>query len=261
MEKSAVAAAVAALAGIGAWLLFRPREASATPQAKASQASKPASKPAATVPASPPAPSPVPAASTAPSTSSSVPETLPVTGRYETAMDAFGEPDWVKVSTLPGRLVTRLPLLTTGPERDKGITYARATDATTRRLAQRLGARMATTGEMQAITSAPEVRIVSACTFPSDNPSVRMESMEAARRVDACYRSKIGEAPKDGTIYLGIGKHWIETQIPGRTGIYGLYSRENDPKSLIQKGGTSKHIDSHVDYSQTVFLVKDLEAS
>lgn len=260
MEKSAVAAAVAALAGIGAWLLFRPREASATTPAKTSQPSKPASQPAAAAPASTPAKPAVtaaPAAPTAPATSSAVPETLPSTGRYETALDAIAPPDWAKVSTLPGRLVTRLPLLTTGPERAKGVTYARATQVTTKTIADKFGARAPTIAEMQAIAQAPEVRIVSMCPQPA---GTSMSSLEWARRHDECVRKKIGEAPQDGVVYFTIGKHWAEPL--SEAAIYGFFRKDGDPSSVVQASSRTSHKPSpHVDYSQTVFLVKDLEAS
>lgn len=254
MEKGTLAAAVAALAGIGAWLLFRPREAAAT-SAKP-PASKPASKPAASTPAAAQAAKPA-AAPSAPATSSAVPETLPSTGRYETALDALGEPDWAKVSTLPGRLVTRLPLLTTGPERAKGITYARASQDTTREIAKRFGARAPTISEMKAIASAPEVRIVSLCSQPAGNS---MSSLEWSRRHDECVRKKIGDAPQDGVIYMGVGKHWVEPL--SEAAIYGFFRRDGDPSSVVQADSRTSHKPyPHVDYSQTVFLVKDLEAS
>jgi hypothetical protein len=256
MDKGTVAAAVAALAGIGAWLLFRPREASATTQAKTSQPSKPASKPAAAAPAKP-APTQAPAAPTAPATSSAVPDSLPSTGRYETALDAIAAPDWVKVSTLPGRLVTRLPLLTTGPERAKGVTYARATQVTTKTIADKFGARAPTIGEMQAIAQAPEVRIVSMCNQPAGDS---MASLEWARRHDECVRKKIGDAPQDGVVYFTVGKHWVEPL--SEAAIYGFFKRDGDPNSVLQANARTSHKPSpHVDYSQTVFLVKDLEAS
>lgn len=261
MEKSAVAAAVAALAGIGAWLLFRPREASATTSAKTSQPSKPTGKPtgkpSSAAPAAPKPAATTPAAPTAPSTSSAVPDSLPSTGRYETALDAIAAPDWVKVSTLPGRLVTRLPLLTTGPERAKGVTYARATQVTTKTIAERFGARAPTIAEMQAIAQAPEVRIVSMCNQPA-GPS--MMSLEWARRHDECVRKKIGDAPQDGVVYFTIGKHWVEPL--SEAAIYGFFKRDGDPNSVLQAHARTSHKGGpHVDYSQTVFLVKDLEAS
>jgi hypothetical protein len=251
MERGAVAAAVAALAGVGAWLLFRPREAAAKPSpSKAPGQPAAPGKPASTIPSST-------APSSAPATSQAVPETLPTTGRYETAADAFGAPDWAKVSTLPGRLVTRLPLLTTGPERAKGITYARASQDTTRELAKRLGARAPTLAEMQAIAQAPEVRIVSMCNQPAGSS---MSSLEWARRHDECVRKKIGDAPQDGIVYFTIGKHWVEPL--NEAAIYGFFAREGDPSSVVQASARTSHKGyPHVDYSQTVFLVKDLEVS
>jgi hypothetical protein len=254
VERGAIAAAVAALAGIGAWLIFRPREASATSPAKPSPAKPSPAKATTASPSAPSAPStpgaPKPAPATAPVTSSS----LPSTGRYETAMDAFGEPDWAKVSTLPGRLVTRLPLLTTGPERAQGVTYARATQDTTRELAKRFGARAPTLAEMDAISKAPEVVIVQMCNQP---PTSQMASLEWARKHDECVRSRIGEAPS-GPVYFTIGKHWVEPLADAA--IYGFFAKAGDPSSIVQRSARTLHrTGPHVDYSQTVFLVKDLE--
>jgi hypothetical protein len=264
VERGAIAAAVAALAGIGAWLIFRPREASATSPAKTStgKPSTPSAKPAqATQAAQAPKPAAPAQAPSAPATSAAAPAgPVPTMNRYETALDAFGEPDWVKVSTLPGRLVTRLPLRTTGPEQAQGIVWARATERTAQAVAKRFGARLPTAEELKAVASAPEVTIVQACTFPSDNPAIRMESSEAARQHDACVARKLGDSPEG--IPFTIGKFWVNGSCSdGKKPMYGFFSRAGDVSSLIQKGGCTTHKDLHVDYSSTVFLVKELDAS
>jgi len=186
---------------------------------------------------------------------------LPVKNRYETALESFAEPDWAKVSTLPGKLVTRVPLRTNGPEREQGIVWARASERRAQEVAKKFGARLPTADELRAVAAAPEVTIVRACTFPSNHPTIRMESSEAARRHDQCVTDSLGADPQG--IPFTIGKFWVDGSCPkpGKKPMYGFFSRAGDVKSLIQPGGCTFHDDLHVDYSSTVFLVKDLAAS
>jgi hypothetical protein len=271
VERTTVAAALAAAAGLGAWLFLRPRAASASSTEAPPVPPKPQAKPKpAAKPAPAPAPAPTPAAQATPTTDQVEPGSasaidsageLAKTNRYETAFENVGEPDWVKVSTLPGKLITRVPLRTTGPESAQGITWARATERTAQAIAKRFGARLPTADELRAVAKAPEVTIVQACTFPSDHKTIRMYSSEAARRADECVRKNLGENPAG--IPFTIGKFWVNgpCQKEGKKPMYGFFARKGDASSLIQKGGCTFHDDLHVDYSSTVFLVKDLAAA
>lgn len=104
---------------------------------------------------------------------------LPNVGRYETALEHFGAPEWVELAALRGLLVTREPLRTTGPEAEQGIVWARASERRAREVAAELGARLPTAAECEAIARDPQVRIVSMCAQPPDH---RMSSPAAGRR-------------------------------------------------------------------------------
>jgi hypothetical protein len=172
-------------------------------------------------------------------------------GRYETALEHFGAPEWVELSALPGLLVTREPLRCTGPEAEHGIVWARASERRAREVATSLGARLPTAAECEAIARDPRVRIISMCAQPPDH---RMMSPEWARRHDACVALKLAQLEADQMPWT-IGKHWVQAQV-GRTAMFGFYLRSRDPKSIVQRGGTTMHNAAHVDYAMTVALVK-----
>ena len=176
---------------------------------------------------------------------------LPNVGRYETALEHLGAPEWVELAALRGLLVTREPLRTTGPEAEQGIVWARASERRAREVAAELGARLPTAAECEAIALDPQVRIVSMCAQPPDH---RMSSPEWARRHDACVALKLAQL-EAGQMPWTIGKHWVQAPV-GRTAIFGFYLRSRDPGSIVQRGGTTKHNAAHVDYSMTVVLVK-----
>jgi hypothetical protein len=181
-------------------------------------------------------------------------------GRYETELEHFGAPEWVELSALPGLLVTREPLRCTGPEAEQGIVWARASERRAREVATSLGARLPTAAECEAIARDPRVRIISMCAQPPDH---RMTSPEWARRHDACVALKLAQL-EAGQMPWTIGKHWVQAptigkhwvQAPGRTAMFGFYLRSRDPKSIVQRGGTTMHNAAHVDYAMTVALVK-----
>lgn len=176
---------------------------------------------------------------------------LPSVGRYETAMEHFGAPEWVELAALPGLLVTREPLRCTGTEAEQGIVYARASERRAREVALELGARLPTAAECEAIAHDARVRIISMC---AQKPDHRMSSPEWARLHDACVAGKLAQLGP-GEMPWTIGKHWVQAP-SGRTAIFGFYLRSRDPGSIVQRGGTTMHNAAHVDYSMTVVLVK-----
>jgi len=206
---------------------------------------------------SPASPSPSPA----PSPAKASPSSALV---YRTSLEAVDVGPWLPLPGASGREIA-------GPVRatDGRATFARLSYRDALALAAREGARLPTEAEARAwhADAAARGMLAPPCTLPGSAPELaalhrekgwpapkagdpRMASEEWARAHDACASRHVRPDYPVGNL----GKFWLAGAKPGRSINFGWLLPSSG--QYVQSAGGA-HDDSHVDYSQLTWLVRE----
>ena len=201
-------------------------------------------------------------------------EGAPAGPTYRTAIEDIEPSQWVRFSTLPGKLVMLHPRTKNAEDKKAGVVFARTDWNGAAALAKALGGRMPTRAELDAMARADEGIIVAHCGLTSSDEAVRqMATREMAAKHDACMAKKFpgGVLPNGQTVlmnktWVGGDPYWVKGgrsvssdtpgAVPGAEE-WGFWSRDGDPKSLVQKD-RGAHDKNHVDYSMVPMVIKDV---
>jgi hypothetical protein len=124
---------------------------------------------------------------------------------YETSLSDIEPGKWIKVSTLPGKLLMLHPKTNSVLDKLAGVVWARTNYKNAEALARKLGGRVPYRSELERALRAPEAVLVDA----SNQPVETMGTRAAAAKHDKEARAKFGDAgDPDGSLVF-FTKTWI----------------------------------------------------